>query len=812
MLQNRFLPALPSRLCALFAWCVSGLITVIVVLASSASLLSAQSPPVVTSAVPAGGIRGTTVTVTLNGTNLNGVTVSFSGAGLTVTSPVRSDGTAGNVPISIAPDTALGPQTMTITTLGGTTTVCGARLCTFTVEDPGSWTDVTTPLTQDQALGPVVRLLDGRLLIAGGELVRPPGAGPSVPTGSVYIFDPATMGWAMTGPMNIVRSASTATLLPDGRVFVAGGLGDSGYTPATEIYDPQTGTWSLAGSLLDSTNHPVGSALLLPNGKVLLLYAGSNFDAELFDPVTQQFEKAAGSAFQGSTYGTAAILSDGRVLIVSGGTQNRIYDPATATLSSAPDLPFSDSGEHARLLPDGRVLVRGTFCLTGLSCTARPSLYDPRTNTATPASFFLTGEDVLLSDGSVLISDVLGGIHGEFFGETIQYDAATDRMFFQTNGSPPVAPTTLLDDGRAFGISWRESSAAQVNGTFAQVYTPPAYMNPAPVIGSVVAAGSTFTGTATLPLDIHGAYFLPNSAVRLGTTKLVTLYLGSQHLIAFVPPALRLTLSAGITVNNPAAGGGSTAPVNVGFTSTVPLPIPDVESGQVRSGYVVVTPDSGSPAPLSTLTYGIVHNAIVQSQAAILPAPLTTQAPLIVDVVQTIGRNLGVAIANTSGTAALISFTLRNEDGTLAAVPATVSIAPQNQIARFVTELFPGNTVGAAFRGSVTVQSSVAVSIIGLQFSGQAFSTLPISAAPGSVSGNAIVFPQFAIAGGWATTLGLLNSSSNAISGRVDVFDQSGNPLTVSLNGFTQSTFRYSIPSGGALLLAPRDSNGQSPF
>jgi hypothetical protein len=242
------------------------------------------------------------------------------------------------------------------------------------------------------------------------------------------------------------------------------------------------------------------------------------------------------------------------------------------------------------------------------------------------------------------------------------------------------------------------------------------------------------------------------------------------------------------------------------------LPIPDVESGQVRSGYVVVTPDSGSPAPVSTLTYGIVHNAIVQSQAAILPTPLTTLASFIVDVVQTIGRNLGMAIANTSSTAALITLTLRNEDGTLAAVPATVSIAPQNQIARFVTELFPANAIGAAFRGSVTVQSSAPVSIVGLQFSGQAFSTLPTSAAAGSVIGNAIVFPQFAIAGSWATTLGLLNSNSNAISGRVDVFDPSGNPMTVTLNGSTQSTFRYSIPSGGALLLAPRDSNGQSPF
>ena len=66
--------------------------------------------------------------------------------------------------------------------------------------------------------------------------------------------------------------------------------------------------------------------------------------------------------------------------------------------------------------------------------------------------------------------------------------------------------------------------------------------------------------------------------------------------------------------------------------------------------------------------------------------------------------------------------------------------------------------------------------------------------------------------GGWATTLALVNTSTSTISGRVDIFDQSGNPMAVGLNGGTQSTFRYTIAPRGTLTLAPRDSNGQSPF
>jgi hypothetical protein len=68
------------------------------------------------------------------------------------------------------------------------------------------------------------------------------------------------------------------------------------------------------------------------------------------------------------------------------------------------------------------------------------------------------------------------------------------------------------------------------------------------------------------------------------------------------------------------------------------------------------------------------------------------------------------------------------------------------------------------------------------------------------------------MSGGWATNIALVNNSSSMITGRVDVFDTTGNPLAVDLNGATQSTFTYSILPNGTFVLAPRDANGQSPF
>ena len=55
------------------------------------------------------------------------------------------------------------------------------------------------------------------------------------------------------------------------------------------------------------------------------------------------------------------------------------------------------------------------------------------------------------------------------------------------------------------------------------------------------------------------------------------------------------------------------------------------------------------------------------------------------------------------------------------------------------------------------------------------------------------------MSGGWATQFALINNSTVTARGRIDIFDQSGNPRPVTLNGVTQSTFLYAIPAGGSI-------------
>jgi hypothetical protein len=247
-------------------------------------------------------------------------------------------------------------------------------------------------------------------------------------------------------------------------------------------------------------------------------------------------------------------------------------------------------------------------------------------------------------------------------------------------------------------------------------------------------------------------------------------------------------------------------------STTMPLPITDVEQGTVRSGYAVITPAANSPAPAPTVTFGIVKGGFVQSQAGVLPNPLMTDASLFVDVVPGIGRDLGVAIVNPSSTPNSITLIMRDQTGAVAGAPASILLQAQQQLAKFVTELLPATTTGAAFRGTLEFQSATPFAVLGLRFSGTDFSTLPVAGAAAAPSSAAVILPQFAMAGGWATQIALVNRSASTAQGTIDIFDSSGNPMAVTLNGVTQSTFVYSIPTGGVSMLAPQDVNGQSPF
>jgi hypothetical protein len=125
---------------------------------------------------------------------------------------------------------------------------------------------------------------------------------------------------------------------------------------------------------------------------------------------------------------------------------------------------------------------------------------------------------------------------------------------------------------------------------------------------------------------------------------------------------------------------------------------------------------------------------------------------------------------------------------------------------------------------TVTGPSPLPISITGLRFRGTNFSTLPATSlipattplpviATGVGGPNAILLPQFAADGGWATQVVMTNTGTSAMTVRLDLFKSNGAALSATLNGTTASSFtNLSIPPGGILVFAPRDDHGDDDF
>jgi hypothetical protein len=274
--------------------------------------------------------------------------------------------------------------------------------------DPETGTfSATGSMTVGRAGATATLLLDGRVLVVGGW--ESADGGDPVMSASAELYDPETGIFTQTGSLPEARLSSTATRLLDGRVLVAGGGTASSRLDgdaAAELYDPQTGLFSPTGSM--TSDRIFHTATLLRNGRVLIAGGLHDLSAELYDPATGTFS-ATGSMTIVEGGHVATLLSDGRVLVA--GEAAEIYDPTAGTFTrTGPMVNACECGlgglVTAPLLADGRVLVpddRGSA-----------QLYDPLSGTFSQAGPMsrhrYTFTDTLLADGRVLFVGARGPV------------------------------------------------------------------------------------------------------------------------------------------------------------------------------------------------------------------------------------------------------------------------------------------------------------------------------------------------------------------------------------------------------------------
>jgi hypothetical protein len=393
-------------------------------------------------------------------------------------------------------------------------------------QSPGTFTP-TGAMTTPRSWHTATLLTNGKVLIAGG-------ARDFTPLATAELYDPDSGTFTSTGRMTTPRMAHSATLLPDGKVLIAGGTIDAGLglTPShsAEIYDPSTETFAATGNLIG--DHVCQQAALLRNGTVLIAGGSGTHDlvpdAELYDPATGTF--AAAGKYVTDTHGfntcqgsALTLLADGRALIVWEAVRAELYDPRDNAFTRT-DNPiaraYNDGLPTVTLLMNGNVLVAGGAWDGDLSPTGA-TLYDSRSGTFTATGDMVTGHVVgtttQMPDGAVLIagSFLVPGSRpsAELYGPLTGTFTATGSLFT----ARCLHTATLLNDGRVL-IAGGDVGVA-VSTSLAELYTP-SVLVPAPILlslsgnaegqGAILHSGTARVVTGSDPalagevLEIYG--------------------------------------------------------------------------------------------------------------------------------------------------------------------------------------------------------------------------------------------------------------------------------------------------------------------
>jgi len=359
----------------------------------------------------------------------------------------------------------------------------------------------------------------------------------------------AHAGWTSLPSFDGPRAEHTATLLPNGRVWMAGGTSneeDSGGNlvalSSTRLFDPAANTWANGPEL------PIGryahTATLLPDGTVLLAGGRASSGGPLavewaavtYDPAAGTVT-ATGPMQQRRSHHTATLMQDGRVLVTGGRgiagqaalSGAEIYDPATRTWAAALAMPSQKSRHTATLLPNGRVLVVGGYD-NGEARTRSAHLYNPVSNTwnaadmPPEASPYAGHTATLLPDGRVLVAG--GALGGSQDAATQLFDPATNdwargpdigAFRFSPAAAPLPGGSVLIAGG--FGI-WPTGLTQTISFTPGggsvteqphmsvprQQYTATALPSgQVLVLGGLTITSGSYTATNTAELYTHDA-------------------------------------------------------------------------------------------------------------------------------------------------------------------------------------------------------------------------------------------------------------------------------------------------------------------
>jgi hypothetical protein len=206
-------------------------------------------------------------------------------------------------------------------------------------------------------------------------------------------------------------------------------------------------------------------------------------------------------------------------------------------------------------------------------------------------------------------------------------------------------------------------------------------------------------------------------------------------------------------------------------------------------GSVRVTPTTGV-APSSLIVFSFKPAAITVSEAGV-PGIQGSAFRMYVEETATGGIGAiqtGLAIANLDSSEATVNLELMNLDGSVAAPPATITVAGNGQKAGFLHDFYP--SLGLPFKGILRISGGGAagLSVVGLrgrynERGDFLITTTPPTNEASPASATELLFPHIVNGGGYTTQFILFSGTAGqAAAGNLRFFDQTGAPLNLVVN------------------------------
>ncbi len=263
--------------------------------------------------------------------------------------------------------------------------------------------------------------------------------------------------------------------------------------------------------------------------------------------------------------------------------------------------------------------------------------------------------------------------------------------------------------------------------------------------------------------------------------------------------------------------GGDGAPLELesdgAAASTIPYEIaPEgtfrsllTSSRGVFQGYAQVVPESG-PVPAGTAVFQFRDGqGRLVSEAGVASTPPTRRARILVD---TVGTQTGLAVANPGNGSQSIALTLRDRYGRQVASVAR-QIPAGGHFAGFADDFL--DDVPEGFTGVLDIDSESPVVPVTLKLSVNQrgdliLTTLPLADRDRPPSSNRLIVPQFGSGPDLSTRLILINPRDEAAAGTVSLADQEGRPLALPFAGETVASRTFAISAAGGGQLRPGNS------